>query len=296
MDINCIECFLTVARTLNFSEAARRNYISQSMVSRYIGKLEKEIGAKLFVRTNKEVALTAEGKALLPYAVEITDNLRKAKFAIEQLKSGYEGRVKILCDGAAGEFVSLCINEFSKLYPGIAVDISEIHGESESLNDGGYDCIFVLRDMLPDNENIEYAITHTDTLSLVVPKDREKEKFTLSSLKGEKFVLLSEAENPILYMEIMDIFRASHITPAVVSRPESVKSVLIGVAAGLGITVLPSGLLKELAQENLVKNELLDIDTSLVYAAAWNRNSTNSAAKLFWDVVKKYSKEEEYEY
>lgn len=296
MDINCIECFLTVARMLNFSEAARRSYISQSMVSRYIVKLEKELGAKLFIRTNKEVALTAEGKALLPYAVEITDNLRKAKFAIEQLKSGYEGRVKILCDGASGEFVSLCISEFSRLYPGIAIDISEIHGEGESLNEGGYDCVFVLRDMLPDNENIEYAITHTDTLSLVVPKDREKERFSFSALKGEKFVLLSETENPILYMEIIDIFRAAHIMPTVVSRPESVKSVLIGVGAGLGISVLPSGILNDFTEKNIAKAELLDIDTSLVYAAAWNTNTTNPAAKLFWDIVKKYSKEEEYEY
>ena len=296
MDINCIECFLTVARTLNFSEAARRSYISQSMVSRYIGKLENELNTKLFVRTNKEVALTAEGKALLPYAIEITDNLKKARFAIEQLKSGYEGRVKILCDGASANFVSLCIKEFSQKYPGIAVDISEIHGEGESLNEGGYDCIFGLRDMLPDNENIEYAITHTDTLSLAVTKYRERERFSFSTLNNEKFVLLSETENPILYMEIMDIFRASHILPTVVSRPESVKSVLIGVSAGLGISVLPSGLMEDFSERNIARVELSDIDTSLVYAAAWNKNTTNSSASLFWEIVKKHSRQEEYEY
>ena len=41
MDINQLNCFISVAQTLNFSEAARRNYVSQSTVSRYISDLEK---------------------------------------------------------------------------------------------------------------------------------------------------------------------------------------------------------------------------------------------------------------
>ena len=42
MDISQLKCFISVARTLNFSEAAGRNYVSQSTVSRYIIDLEKE--------------------------------------------------------------------------------------------------------------------------------------------------------------------------------------------------------------------------------------------------------------
>ena len=94
----------------------------------------------------------------------------------------------------------------------------------------------------------------------------------------------------------MDIFRASHILPTVVSRPESVKSVLIGVSAGLGISVLPSGLMEDFSERNIARVELSDIDTSLVYAAAWNKNTTNSSASLFWEIVKKHSRQEEYEY
>ena len=46
MDINQLNCFITVAQTLNFSEAARRNYVSQSTVSRYVSDLEKEFGVQ----------------------------------------------------------------------------------------------------------------------------------------------------------------------------------------------------------------------------------------------------------
>lgn len=294
MDINYIECFLTVARTLNFSEAARQSYISQSMVSRYIDKVEKELGVRLFIRTNKEVALTAEGKAFLPYANEIAGNMQKAKFALNQLRSGYDGRIKIACDAAAGGFMMKCAGAFTEKYPGIAVDLSELHGGDESLDDGGYDCIFLLRDMLPDSDNIEYAITHEDRLCLAVPKSAGDKKYSFNNIGNERFVLLSEAENPILYMEIMDIFRAERISPEIVSRPDSVSAVLIAVGAGMGVTMLPSYLLNGAAQVKAV--ELTDIDTSLIYAAAWSKHSTNIAAELFVDIVKKYAKNEEFEY
>ena len=294
MDINCIECFLTVARTLNFSEAARRSFISQSMVSRYIDKLEKELGARLFARTSKEVRLTAEGRAFLPYASEIADNMKKARFAVEQLKGGYTGRIKIACDMASGAFAAKCIGEFAKKYPGIAVDLTELHG-GEGADGGEYDCMLLLRDMLPDSDSIDYAITHSDTLMIAAPKGK-KTSYRLSELKNERFILLSETENPILYMEIMDIFRSARLTPEIVSCPDSVNSVLIEVGAGMGITLLPSQVLKSHMTESITASELTDIDTTLLYAAAWHKNSANSAAELFIEIVKKNARDEEYEY
>ena len=294
MDINCIECFLTVARTLNFSEAARRSFISQSMVSRYIDKLEKELGARLFARTSKEVRLTAEGRAFLPYASEIADNMKKARFAIDQLKGGYTGRIKIACDTACGAFAAKCIGEFAQKYPGVAVDLTELRG-GEGADGGEYDCMLLLRDMLPDSDSIDYAITHSDNLMIAAPKDRKK-SYKLSELKNERFILLSETENPILYMEIMDIFRSARLAPEIVSCPDSINSVLIEVGAGMGITLLPSQVLKSHMTENIMAAELSDIDTTLLYAAAWHKNSANSAAELFIEIVKKYAGDEEYEY
>lgn len=296
MDINYIECFLTVARTLNFSEAARQSYISQSMVSRYIDKIEKELDVRLFIRTNKEVSLTAEGRAFLPYANELVSSMREAKFALSQLKSGYEGRIKIGCDIASGTFMMKCAREFSEKYPGIAVDFKELRGGGEGFDGNDCDCMFLLRDMLPDNDNIEYVITHEDRLCLAVPREMSGERFSPARLGSERFVLLSEAENPILYMEIMDIFRAERISPEVVSRPDSIGAVLIAVGAKMGVTLLPSEVLRQSMTESVAAVELADIDTSLVYAAAWNKQSANSAAKLFWDIVKKYERGEEYEY
>lgn len=65
MTIHQIECFLEVARTLNFTEAAGRLYISQQGLSRQISSLERELELRLFERTTREVRLTRSGEILL---------------------------------------------------------------------------------------------------------------------------------------------------------------------------------------------------------------------------------------
>ena len=46
-----IRCFLTVAETLSFTEAAKLMYMTQQSVSKYIAKLEEDLGFQLFIRS-----------------------------------------------------------------------------------------------------------------------------------------------------------------------------------------------------------------------------------------------------
>lgn len=59
-----IEIFLTVAKHLNFSKAARELYISQPAISSWIMKMEDALGVKVFKRKNRGVELTPEGMEL----------------------------------------------------------------------------------------------------------------------------------------------------------------------------------------------------------------------------------------
>jgi DNA-binding transcriptional LysR family regulator len=65
--------FTILARTLSFSETARQTGISQPAVSKHIAALEAEIGAALFVRYGRSVALTDKGRALIEIAEKILD-------------------------------------------------------------------------------------------------------------------------------------------------------------------------------------------------------------------------------
>ncbi|UNZ19093.1 LysR family transcriptional regulator [Streptomyces sp. 891-h] len=63
-----LRAFAAVAEELHFTRAAARLYVAQQALSRDIRSLERELDAVLFVRSTRQVALTAEGERLLPYA------------------------------------------------------------------------------------------------------------------------------------------------------------------------------------------------------------------------------------
>lgn len=291
VDFNQINCFISVARTLNFSEAARQNFVSQSTVSRYVSELEKEFGVKLFTRNHRDVMLTNEGKTLLPYAIEITESLQKAKSVIHRMNKGGMGKISITFDAVSGAFAQKCLKRFSKVYPDIAVDITEISGREniQTLSDTAYDFHFMLRDMLPENDELDSIVTHKDTLSLIVPKDFKGIGRSLQNLQNEKFILLSENISPILYMETMDIFRTCHLSPNI-STYDSVKAILIAVGAGLGITILPTQLTKIQMCDSVKILAIDSFETDISYVMSYRKDISNPAASLFLDIVKSITK------
>ena len=70
MELRQLRYFVKAAETLNFSEAAKGLYITQSTLSQQIRQLETELDVQLFQRNSHEVTLTEAGAELLPYAKE----------------------------------------------------------------------------------------------------------------------------------------------------------------------------------------------------------------------------------
>ncbi|WP_405817174.1 LysR family transcriptional regulator [Streptomyces sp. NBC_01390] len=68
LDPRLLRAFVAVAEELHFTRAAARLYVAQQALSRDIRRLERELGADLFVRSTRRVALSADGERLLPYA------------------------------------------------------------------------------------------------------------------------------------------------------------------------------------------------------------------------------------
>ncbi|MEU9958018.1 LysR family transcriptional regulator [Streptomyces sp. NPDC050982] len=81
LDPRLLRAFLAVAEDLHFTRAAARLYVAQQALSRDIRRLERELGATLFVRTTRQVTLTLDGERLLPHArrvLEAQDELLSA--------------------------------------------------------------------------------------------------------------------------------------------------------------------------------------------------------------------------
>ena len=302
MHLNQIKSFITVSQVLNFTNAARQNGVPQSTISRQINDLEQQLGVKLFYRTKRDVRLTQEGWAFLPYAQEILDAAKKGAFAVRQLHEGAEGRLSIATIDDSDQFLAMCLQEFSRKYPGIIVDLTYVsHGEPlQSEVDDPYDFHFHYLDMIPDSEEYEIRETHTTQLCFVSSKtghtDMAKpddstdfvDGFDFSSLPHQKFILISEEENPILYMQIMNYCQTHRFTPQIANRFSDIKSVLLSVGSGLGISILPlktADILSALPQTGIQVTPIDDESYAITCAVAWKKSLLNPAAELFLQIM-----------
>lgn len=291
MDLNQIRSFLAVTQTLNFTNAAKQNGVPQSTISRQISDLESQLNVRLFYRTKRDVQLTEEGRTFLPYAIEMLDAAKKGAYAVKQLHEGGKGRLSIATIATSGTFLADCLRDFGAAYPDIVVDITYVSSGDALLEEGQdpFDFHFLHQDMLPYSDVFDSIATHTDRLSLVVPKNHPlcRSSMDASALQREKFILISEAENPILYMQIMDFFCSHRFSPNIVNQSNDVRAVLLSVSAELGITILPSSHPQEFMRDAL---DIIPLDAEITYAAAWKRSLLNPAAALFLNIIKQHAK------
>ncbi|CCI84709.1 LysR family transcriptional regulator [Lactobacillus pasteurii] len=68
MDTRRLNIFVDVCKTKNFSETARRLYVTRSAIIQQINKLEEELDTKLFERETHSIKLTEAAKRILPLA------------------------------------------------------------------------------------------------------------------------------------------------------------------------------------------------------------------------------------
>jgi DNA-binding transcriptional LysR family regulator len=81
MDLESLRCFDAAATTLNFRAGAGRVHLSPAAFSDRIQRLEEDLGAALFVRTTRQVALSDVGRRLLPLAREVLAGAERLRTA-----------------------------------------------------------------------------------------------------------------------------------------------------------------------------------------------------------------------
>ena len=93
MEMHHLRAFLAVAHTLHFGEAAKRLRVAQPAVSASIRALEEEVGAVLFDRTRRSVALSPAGAHLRPAVEEALAALERGVLSARRAARGQTGRV-----------------------------------------------------------------------------------------------------------------------------------------------------------------------------------------------------------
>src|ERR1700685_1302979 len=95
MEVNQLRYVCAIADTGNFSRAAERCRIAQPSLSQQGPKLEEELGVKLFDRLGRSIRLTEAGRAFIPRARAILEQLDAARSSAADQNTDLRGSVTV---------------------------------------------------------------------------------------------------------------------------------------------------------------------------------------------------------
>lgn len=122
-----IDAFLALEETRRFAVAAQRCNVSPSAFSQMIGRLEAQVGARLFDRDTRNVALTAEGQAFSEGAHRIAEEIRSTLSGVRDRAGLGSGRVAVAAPPSlASDWLATVLATFRDEHPGITLRLLDV--------------------------------------------------------------------------------------------------------------------------------------------------------------------------
>src|SRR6266700_604776 len=120
MELDHVEAFLAIARTGGFARGSAALHLSQPAASRRIKLLEAELGAPLFDRLGRGVALTEAGRAFLPHAQALLASMRDGIDAVNAVRGTGHGTVTLALVGTlASGGLTAQLSRLCRAHPGL---------------------------------------------------------------------------------------------------------------------------------------------------------------------------------
>ncbi|KKO70662.1 LysR family transcriptional regulator [Kerstersia gyiorum] len=120
--LNGFMVFVQVAETRSFVAAGRLLGVSASAVGKSVARLEEKLGVRLFHRSTRNVALTAEGTLFLERSRRILAEIEAAEQELSQASSAPRGRLRVSLPSASSLILPV-MGEFMRQYPDIELDL-----------------------------------------------------------------------------------------------------------------------------------------------------------------------------
>lgn len=268
MNIRRLKYFISVADNLNFTKAAEKCYVAETVISRNVAMLEEEVGFKVFERNNRMVKLTPVGEIFLKEVTFIVDHYEKT---VRDCQTITEENSNILRVGFVSPFekwvIADILSEFIELYPGTQLIVTQCIYKLiiEILKRGELDIVF----FEPFN-NLEYPaeleiipIAEKNYCTLMSKSNplADQKKLTLSMIANEKIIIncpVWEVPNDLgLTKKLCQDFGLQEKQLIICSG--GVDAALIMAELNMGIYLVTSGMKYNIMRETLI---FVDVDES----------------------------------
>jgi DNA-binding transcriptional LysR family regulator len=185
MQIETLKVFCDLVESRSFSQAAVRNFITQSAVSQQVKNLESRFDTALLIRDGRSVSPTAAGRILYDACRDILDRFEHMHMELKSIGQEMAGSVRVATIYSVGLYeMSLVIKTFLKAYPKV-----KLHVEYSRATRVYEDCLKGAVDLG------------------IVPYPRPRKGLRIISLPADRLILICSPEHPFARRRHIDIRR-----------------------------------------------------------------------------------------
>lgn len=294
IELRQLRYFVAVAEELHFGRAAKRLHMTQPPLSQAIRTLEEMLGAPLFDRNRRDVALTAAGAALLPEARRLLAQAGELPGLVRRAALGEAGKLTLAFVSSADYSVlPSFLRAYRAAYPQVQIKLQEATSDLqlEELLGGRIDAGLLIPP-LPDKAKAEldYLPVLNEPLILAspagLPELRGKQEASLDRLPPLPLIIFPRPISPGLHDAILGVFHAAGMTPVIGQEAIQMQTIVSLVSAGMGIALVPESV-GNLRRPGVEYRPLAQTTPLVETGLVWRRDNASPVLKGFLDLLKK---------
>ena len=288
IDLELYRVFFTVAKHKHMTKASEELHISQPAISQSIKKLEDQLGGTLFLRSNKGMELTSEGKMFYEYVKSALELINNAENEFTSFKDLSKGEVKIGCSTTLTKLVLInALKDFHLNYPNININIT--NGLTSNLiNDlklGKLDfVIFNESNIKETNLNLQ-KVKELKQGFVYNPEYYDDTVNTFEDLNKVPLILQKEESNSRKLLDHVALQNNVKLIPKMEVVSQELITEFTNIGLGIGFAVI------DLAKRNFKNLKELNINKKIpninIYLATNKSVSLTFASKMFIKYLKK---------
>lgn len=285
--------FYEVANTGNITKASKKLNISQPAISKSIRNLEEQLGGNLFVRTQKGVVLTEEGKMFYNYIKNAVENISNAENEFTNLINLNTGSIRIGVSTTITEkYLLPYLKKYHDLYPNITIYMyTDISNQLlEKLKNGLIDLAIVHvidKDYGDDIDIKKIKKIHTCFVSNNTFKELIGKEVSLDELAKYPIILQTKGSNSRDFVEEIENEYNISFNKNVESSSYTLISEFAKIGLGIGVST------KEYIENDLKNKELFEIKLKeklpnrYIGIATLKKQVSNFSTKKFIEIIEK---------
>lgn len=290
MNFSQIRYFMVLSECLNFTEAARKLYITQPSLSKQISNMEEELNVRLFVRDRKTTQLTPAGVHFYEGCRKVLADYNKLVLETQRLSRDFSCTLTIgmLEFQQFGEDLKTIREIMEEALSDIEIRVvpAGYRALLDGLAEGSMDVIITTEFELEHNPSFLYRRLSRLENRLVLPADHplaDREDLSLLDFKDEVLLTVSDEETPWITRMLKESCREAGFEPKL-RVADSYRSMIAMLEMGQGIFATNTEhYLYNHPQLKFVKvREIRDIYRVM----AWDPSNENPAIPVLMETIK----------